>query len=883
MEAAVRLHDALQRDAIHRHGGFIFKTVGDAFCCVFARPEDAVLGALAVQRVLLAQDFSAVGGLSVRMALHSGTADERDGDYFGPALNRVARLLSIGHGGQVLLSNATRAIVRDDLPAGATLADLGSQTLKDLAQPEQVWQLDAPDLRSEFPPLKSLNMLRNNLPIQRTSFVGRERDVAEIKELISRHNLLTLFGAGGIGKTRMATQVGADLIDTFPDGVWFADFAPITDPELVASVLGKVVGINQAQGKRVDESIAPWLKRKKMLLILDNCEHVLKAVAAIADAILEAAPDVKLLITSRQALSVAGEEVVQLSPLAAPLKTENRSPEELMEFGAVALFVDRARSVNKSFKLTDETAPIVADICRRLDGLALAIELAAARANVLSIPSLARHLDERLKLLTAGSRTASPRQKTLGALIDWSYNLLSPPEQTLFIRLGCFAGGFSLDAARAVCVGDEVEDIGVFDLLTSLTEKSLVVAETSGECERFRLLDSTRAYALDKLKGTFSYESLMRRHAKYFANQALAAEQSYGPGSSLSKLTDLELEIGNFRAMLEWALTQGNDVVLGGTVAGALRRLWRDGGLAAEGRWWIGAALGRLAETEHPAIVARLWLGVAVLNPDKRGYEAAEHARSLYESVNDRPGVAEALSLVSFALCWMGRLDEAAEINERALAEARAFGATSRVAYCLNTKGFILSELGDPHSARDAYMQALSVHKALGNEIGVSVVLSNLAECAFRAGDAQDALRQASESLAIRGRGKSTRDLAMYHNNIAAYRIALSDLDGARESARQGVHTARQAQSAMMAAVAFQHLALVAALGGEPDRAARLLAYVDATYKDLRQSREFTERWGYEKLTSALREQLDSAELAKLFDEGTTWSEDRAVEEALRV
>src|SRR6202011_813971 len=418
MKAAVARHEQLMAAAIAQHGGYAFKIMGDAFCAAFPTAPGALGAAADAQLALAKEDFASVDGLRVRMGLHTGHAEERNDDYFGPTVNRVARLMSIGHGGQVLLSGVTRDLAHSDLPTGASLINLGSHRLKDLTEPEQVWQLSIAGLPVEFPPLQSLDTVPNNLPIQPTSFRGREHDLEEVKSLLALHKLLTLFGAGGVGKTRLALQVGAEVLDDYPDGVWLADFAPITDPELVSSIIAKELGITQAEGRRVDESIPHWLKRKKLLLILDNCEHILEAVAGVADAVIRSCPDVRMLATSRQALDISGEGVYRLPSLATPEKLAGLRSAEALDYGAIVLFVDRAKAADNRFALTDDNAPVVADICRRLDGIPLAIELAAARVKVLSIPNLAQRLNERFKLLIGGSRTALPRQKTLTALID---------------------------------------------------------------------------------------------------------------------------------------------------------------------------------------------------------------------------------------------------------------------------------------------------------------------------------------------------------------------------------------------------------------------------------------------------------------------------------
>ncbi len=883
MDEAVKRHDALLRDAIDRHNGYVFKAIGDAFCVAFARVSDAVTTAFEAQRALSAEDFSSVGGLRIRIGLHAGEASERNGDYFGPAVNRVARLMSIGHGGQILLSGSTRELAHSDLPAGTSLVDLGSHRLKDLTEPEQVWQLTIAGLPAEFPPLKSLDTIPNNLPIQPTSFRGREHDLEEVKSLLGQHKLLTLFGSGGVGKTRLALQVGAEILDQNPDGVWLADFSPITDPELVSSVIAKEIAMPQVEGRRIDDSIPQWLRRKKLLLILDNCEHVLEAVAAIANAIIRSCPDVRMLATSRQALGVSGEEVLRLPSLDVPHKIADLTPAAVMEFGAVALFVDRARSVDKSFALTDDNAPIVAEICRRLDGIPLALELAAARVKILSIPNLAQRLNERFKILTGGSRTALPRQKTLGALIDWSYDLLTPPEQMLFSRVGIFAGGFSLDAATAVCSGEDLDEIDILDLLSSLTDKSLVVADTAGEQERYHLLESTRAYALEKLTAAGAREQLSRRHAEYFRDQAQEADKRFGTGSTAAWLASVERELDNYRAVLEWSLKDGHDVALGGAVAGALLGLWLGGGLTVEGRYWIGLAQASLDESMHPRVAARLWRALSGFSSGKRAHDYAQRAIALYQSVGDESGQAWSRSSLAHSLSQMGRFEEASDVNARALAAMRTLGNNHGVAGCLGSQALIQTNRGEVAAARESYAQALAAHKVLGNEAGVALVLGNLAELEFADGQIELALRLACEGLEIESRGKNATSLAVCHCNTAAYRIALGEVDGAREAAREALRLARQAQAVFCIAIVLQHGALLLALRGDLNDAARLIGYVNLQFKELGNERETTEKWGYDKLMAALRDQLNEVEIETLAAEGAAWSEDRAAEEALKV
>ena len=883
MREAVARHEQIIKDAVSHHGGFVFKTVGDEFCVAFPTAPQAIRAAVDAQAALARQDFSSVDGLRVRMGVHTGHTEERNADYFGPPVNRVARLMAIGYGGQVLLSAVTRDLARSDLPSGTSLADLGSQRLKDLTEPEQVWQLNIAGLPTEFPPLKSLNASPNNLPIQRTTFVGREHDVAEVKDLLGCQRLLTVLGSAGVGKTRLALQVGAELVDRYPDGVWFVDLAPITDQELVSSVIAKALGMSQQEGRRIDESIPRWLRHKKLVLILDNCEHVIDTVVAITGSILDTAPDIRILATSRQALGISGETAHRLPSLSVPSEAETLQTQQLNKYGAVTLFMDRARSADTRFTLTDENAPIIADICRRLDGIPLAIELAAARVKVISIANLAKGLNERFRILTAGNRDALPRQKTLTALIDWSYDLLIPQERLLFKRLGIFAGGFGLDSAASVAGGQGLDEVEMLDLVSSLTDKSLIVADTSGHQERYHLLESTRAYALEKLTASGERQNLARRHAEYFRDQAHAADEHYGTGSTYTWLAQVELELDNYRAALEWALTQGNDTVLGGTIAGALGWMWFQSGLTVEGRYWVVAALERLNESEHPRVAARLLLARSGGSFGNRKYDAAERSMRLYESVGDTRLVARARFQLAFALSQMGRLEEASEEATWVLVAARECGDRWGVARCLNLQAAIEGARRNVDAGRELFAQALANFKELGDEAGVALVQRTMAELEFADGRPESALRLASDALKAELRGKNAMNISLNFDNCAAYRIAVGDLTGALESAREGLRWARQAGAELHIAIALQNLAVLSGIGGDLQRSGRLLGYVNAQYQGLGAEREPTEKWSYNKLRATLQEKLSDAEIERLAAEGAAWSEYQAVEEALKV
>jgi predicted ATPase/class 3 adenylate cyclase len=558
MQDAVRRHDALMRAAIAEHEGHVFKTIGDAFCAVFWRVDQAARAALDAQRALAEADFSAVDGVRVRMALHVGTSDERDGDYFGPTLNRVARLLAIGYGGQVLLSGSAAEIVAGALD-DVELRDLGDHRLKDLSARERVFQLSAPGLPSDFPRLRSLDVFDTNLPQQLSSFIGREKDVADIEHLLEDARLVTLFGAGGLGKTRCCQRVGRDLLERFSDGVWFIDLAPLRDPALVASEVASVFGVQEQSNRGMLDTLVAHLERKDALLLLDNCEHVVGEAATTASAVLAGCPKIKIVATSREPLKLAGERVYRMPTL------------ELLP--SIALFEERARAANQAFVLNDEDTLVAGEICRRLDGIPLAIELAAARMKILTPKQLAKQLDERFRVLTGGDRTALPRQQTMRALIDWSYDLLSEPEQHLFRDVSIFAGTFSLQAATTVCATDELSEFDVLDLLASLIDKSLVLAEPSDDESRYRLLESIRQYGREKSIELGEADSLAARHARAYAQLAERLEHDYEVVASDRWLAEAESEVENVRAALAWSFGPSGDTLVGQRIAITLRRV----------------------------------------------------------------------------------------------------------------------------------------------------------------------------------------------------------------------------------------------------------------------------------------------------------------------
>jgi predicted ATPase/class 3 adenylate cyclase len=886
MVSALHRHDQLLRGAIEANRGHIFKTVGDAFCAAFSSATDGVAAALDAQRALAAEDFSAVGELRVRIAVHSGTTHERDGDYFGPTVNRVARLLAVVNGEQVVISGETAQLLRGVLPGQAKLRDLGTHRLKDLVEPEQVWQLTAPGLRDLFPPLLSLGSLPNNLPRQVTPLIGRDAVAAEVEALIEQSPLVTLVGTGGVGKTRIALQAGADLLDGSGDGVWFVELAPLSDPSLVAVTIASTLGLREQPERPVLETLLRYLKNRRMLLILDNCEHVVEETARIAEAILRNCPEVRLLATSREALRIAGEHPYRMPSLATPPDGAALTAAEAAGYGAVALFVQRAAISDTKFRLNDENAPVVGEIVRRLDGIPLAIELAAARVKVLTLPQIAKKLDERFAMLTGGSRTALPRHQTMRALIDWSYDLLSAQEQRLFRRLSIFAGGWTLDAAVEVCSGDDV-----LDLLSALVDKSLVVAEPGGEQQRYGSLESTREYARERLAQSGELETIARAHADAYLALAERLNSLFDSTPDRVWLSQTEPELENWRAALAWSLGARNDVLLGQRLTAKLGDFWHSFG-ASEGLRWVRTALETVDETTPALVVAQLDLAEALLYESLGriglSYIPAERALSRFAELDDQMGMAYAQHILGSSLAQHGRIADGETLLKAALDVSRKRGGLRLTGRTLRRLATARYHAGDHAAAHSLYAEALEIFKAAGAERNVALVATFLAELEFLEGDAETAVRLAGEALAS-DRELPDQTRAMFtSSNMAAYLIALDRYDEGRNRAREALTLAARQENAVLVATALQHLAACAALRvveeeaqADKTRAARLIGFVDAHLTELENQREFTEQQEYDRAIAALRETFEQSELERLMAEGQMWSKERAIAEGL--
>lgn len=723
MAAALARHDAILRQGIAEHGGYVFSTAGDGLAAAFSRARDAVSAAKAIQERLGSELWPAEAPIRVRMGLHTGEAEEREGDYLGPAVNRAARIMALGHGGQVLLSATTAALV-----PGGSLLDLGEHGLSGIGEPQRVFQLGS----AKFAALRGADAIPTNLPADRSLFVGRDQEIATVISLIRSVRIVTLTGVGGVGKTRLALRVASELCAEFPDGVWVVELAPLIEASLVASTVASVLGTPPSPGVEPTDVICRFLARRRALVVLDNGEHVIDAAAGLVDRLLAAAPRTRILTTSREPLGITGEAVWRVPSLGVGA--------EDCPGDALALFADRAAGVRAGFGLDERSTPAVMAICRRLDGIPLAIELAAARAGSLSVEQISAHLDERFRLLTRGGRTAVARQQTLQGAIDWSYELLGPTEQGLFDRLGVFAGDFDLAAVAAVA---QVDDFDALELVGRLVDKSMVEADPGRD--RFLLLETLRQYAWDRLVATGELGAARDRHATWYLS--LAGEQASlmaSPGQQVKALDRLEEDFANFRAALSHLIESRQ-------ADSALRLARRLIGLfnirhPAEGYGWFKAIVA-VSESMPPRTRARLLAetAFAAFNAGDGQAQLSYALDAIELGGSDVPAIAH--HIVATSAINEGEYERARDHAQIALDRAVATNEISTRVIAAATLVHALGFLGDEMQVRPLISEALTLAKELGNPTLTTAAHLLSAEALIELGAVSDAAEMLESAM----------------------------------------------------------------------------------------------------------------------------------------
>jgi len=896
MRPAMARHDALLKQVVENHHGRIVKTTGDGLHAVFESPLDGVNAALAGQQALTSATWpTEIGPFNVRMGLHTGESQERDGDYYGPEVNLAARVMGLAHGGQVLLSASTAALGKKTLPPGCTLADLGEHRLKGIAAPEHLFQLCHPDLVAEFPPLQSLATFKHNLHRSLTTFIGREKELAEVKRLLQATQLLTLLGPGGTGKTRLMLQVAEEVIAGYSEGVWLVELAPLTNPDLIAERVAAALNVQEQPGRQMLATLTEYLRRKELLLLLDNVEHLVRECATIAEHLLEHCPRLKILVTGREALFIGGETTLQIPSLSLPEDHGNVTLEAAHASEGVQLFLERAHAVRPKFALTPHNAPAIVEIVRRLDGIPLALELAAARLRMLTVEQIASRLNDRFRLLTGGRRTALPRQQTLQALIDWSWNLLEEPERVLLRRLSVFSGGWTLEAAQTVTGFDPLDEFAVFDGLEQLINKSLVTVQYPPEGEaRYGMLESIRQYAQGKLFETGEGENLRNRHTEYFVAFAVESEYHLIRDTMVSRVNRILLELDNLRAVLAWTLEDRPALAL--RISSSLLYHWAHWIHPSEARSWLESSIEKsrsLLESEpsdtliQDFIKAHIGLGVgySLFGDNDGGIAIIDQGVALAREYSELAymtfGIAWKMNLMilsqyEFTPEWQKELDLALEISEQNGLELSQ-GMLHLIMF------FILTNQGKSTEALPHFQIMVGLAQKLNNPRVNANLLQIQARVSAAQGDPETAkqlyLKAIDDYIAI----NDFRGALHSKSEVAHILRREGDLEGALRLYRETIQKWQEEGSIPALAHQLECFAYIAIARGQPKPAARLLGRAQATREAQNApSTDPVEIAELEQALEQLAEAMSAAERDRAMASGKRMSLDDAVLFALK-
>lgn len=870
-------HHAILHKAIQSHQGYVFRIVGDSFSAAFHTVRDALNATLAAQRELRNESWSPVP-VKVRMGIHTGVADwkgkDHEPEYEGYAtLAMTSRVMSAAHGGQILLSHNAYELAKDQPPTGATLKDLGEYDLKDFQQPQTIYQLVVPDLPSDFPPLKTLKSVRNNLPLNLTSFIGRERELAESQEKLASARLLTLIGPGGTGKTRLSLEVALEQIGNFKDGVWLVELAPVSDAAFVVSTIAFVFNLREVQGVPLINTVMDYLRAKELLLLLDNCEHLVEASAQIANQLLGACRYLKIIASSREALGTNGETVYRVP--------------SLKDDEATRLFVERAMKTEPRFHMTDENALYVAQICSRLDGIPLAIELAAARVNLFTPQQIAERLDDRFKLLTGGSRTALPRQQTLRALIDWSYQTLNETEQRALRRLSVFSGGWTFEAAEAVIGESEV-----FDGLAGLVNKSLVNVEEQEGKSRYSFLETIRQYAMDKLAESGEASSARDRHQDFFLKFAEPAAEGLFSGKERKHWINVfELEHDNLRSALRWGLDREPLKAL--KLIGFMSDFWLIRGYVAEGRRWCNAALDDTENlpydgNDNMQARARGFHILAVLSNNQGEHHtalaAAEKAIVLYRQAGNLKRLVRSLIVYGEASAFTDDLDQALNSLHESEKISREMDYKYELSWVLGSLSYVTSEIYG-RSAAEQINSYLEESLALDQQIDdsqkdIRIKVFRVEQAYFR-GELEEARKYAYEILSYHKEMGNILAYNSYKSGMAHAWRQIGNLAEALPIYRETILTYKDYGHRGAIAHQLECFAFIAIAQEHGERAVKLLGAAEALREASNSRMTPQERIEYDKQVADLQAGIDEKIITSLWAEGRSMTLEQAIEFAL--
>jgi predicted ATPase/class 3 adenylate cyclase len=877
-------HNRLVRAAFAENGGHEVGSQGDAFFFVFSSARNAVAAAVAAQKALGQHPWPDGTTVRVRIGLHTGEGTLAGDDYVGLDVHRAARIAAAGHGGQILVSQVTRVLVDGDLPESVSLIDLGPHRLKDLQKTEHIFQVVHPELTSRFPALRSLDISPHNLPVQITSFIGREEEMAEIRRLLADVHLVTLRGPGGAGKTRLAIQVAADHLDSFLDGVWLVELAPIADPANVPQTVASSLGLREP-ARAATEVLAEYLRTRSLLLVLDNCEQVLEATAALCAMLLRQCPNLRVLATSRETLGVTGERIFQVQPLALPDPGEAGSADMANQFAAVRLFVERAAGYQPGFKVTDDNIRAIVELCRRLDGIPLAIELAAARVRVLSVEQILARLEDRFRLLTGGPRTGLAHHQTLRAALDWGYDLLTDNERAMFRRVAVFAGGFTLEAAEGVCAGGVIDAGEVLDLLARLVDKSLVTVEQISAEVRYRLLETIRQYGLERLRDAGEEAAVRERHRAHFLELAEEAEMELLGPDQKTWLDRLETDHDNLRAALEWSRSSPDRIEVGLRLAGSLTHFWEVRGYWEEGRRWLDDLLPRTDPSPSLARVKAMTAaaGLALKDGDMPRVEAlANESLALSRQLGDKRGAASCLVILGVRACRLEDYGAAEALGGEGLTLSRETGDNFATAWAQAVLGLVARARGDLDRADGLLMESLKALRMIGHRWASAIVLGNLGMIARDRGELDRAVAHLEEALEIL-RQLGDKSYASYTLlNLGTIASARHDYERAGRLYRECLGLRKELQETRGIVTCLAALGCTAAGLMDYRKAAVLFGAYDAQREATGASIPPIFRNEYERQVGAVTAALGPAAFAEAWAEGRALSRDDAIDNALK-
>lgn len=888
-EEILTVYRAIATGAVERWDGSVVDHPGDGVFAAFTRAADAVRAAIEVRSEAAGAQWPNGVELRVRMGLHTGEPSLGAVGYVGIDVHRAVRIASAAHGGQILCSRATHELVEATRPKGVTLRDLGEHRLKDLLRSERLYQVDSSGAPREFPPIRSLEGYRHNLPLQANDIIGRDLDTEEIRRLLESKRLVTLFGPGGIGKTRLALDSAAGIVDRFRDGIWYVELAPLTDPELLAQTVAAVVGVREHSDSRIEDLLVEYLRSRELLVLLDNCEHLVEACASLTENLLRHCPGVRVLATSLEALGIAGEQVKRVPPLGVP-SAEQTDLETIGRSEAVRLFVERARSLDESFDLGEGNAAALAEICRRLDGIPLAVELAASRTRLLSVEEIARRLDDRFRLLTGGRRTALPRQQTLKALIDWSYGLLSGSEQAMLRRLSVFCCGWTLDAAEAVCADGAVDSGEVLDLVAALIDKSLVVVEAGGGGTSYRLLETIRQYAQDRLLAEGEAQELRDRHLRYFLDLVERADSMLRGSEQQTWLSILDRHGDELRTALGWASERGL-VEPFERLAVSMWRYWRVRSSFAEGRRWLEAAVASTAGISPDApkeaieLRGRCLIGAGSLANYQGDYVRAlavlSEGLALCRRIGDEPGIANALAILAHSRVMIGDDTEAEEMLEESLAIFTRLERKRGVGYAKYCLGSLMVRREDYPRARIYLEEGLSLMEELEDSWWIENTLLELGWATERLGDHAAALTALERAKALGRSFNDRRGTARALMHIASVKLSAGNPGEAGASYRESLTLFSQIGDKWGIVSCIEGVAAAAFREGDGEYAVRLLGAAAKTRERLKSTVRALEPREHESLLEESKRKLGEAEYNRLFAEGRDLALEAAVSQAL--